>query len=152
MRFPRFPRFLLAGLCGAVLSSCATPPSPFERADTDRDGLLDVSELEKRLAEALHEAGDANGDGTVTHEEWVVVYPQSNKALFNKYDTDGTRGLSIEEATTSLDQEGTFKKLMTKIDTNGDAVIDPQEAAVFHEAMQAADGGNDVQKLSNILK
>ena len=145
------PRIILAGLCMAGMCSCSTRQGPFERADTDRDGLLDVAELEQRLASALHEVGDANGDGTVTHEEWVVVYPQSNKALFNKYDTDGRPGLSLEEAATSLEQEGTFKKLMTKIDTNGDAVIDPQEAAVFHDAMQAADGGNDVQKLSNIL-
>lgn len=152
MKHPASPKFVLPCLFGMALCSCSTPPSNFQRADTDGDGQLDVVELEQRLAAALHAAGDTNRDGTVTHEEWVVVYPASNKALFQKYDTDGVRGLGLEEVATSLEQEGTFKKLMSKIDTDGDAIIDPQEAAVFHDAMQAADGNNDVQKLSNILK
>jgi len=154
MTVPNLMRFTLTCLCGLVLCSCSTPMSPFEKADSegDGDGELDVVELEHRLATGLHAAGDTNRDGTVTHEEWVVVYPESNKALFEKYDTDGTRGLSPAEVETSLEEEKTFKKLMTKIDTNGDAIIDPTEAAVFHDAMQAANGDNDVQKLANILK
>ena len=123
----------------------------FEEADVNQNGKLEVTELDAPLAEALHRAGDKNRDGNLTYAEWIEVYPKSNKAKFNKYDTDGTTGLSLAEATTALSKEGTFRKVTNKIDTNRDGVIDRNEAAVFHDAMEAADGENKVQQLENLI-
>ncbi len=136
----------------AVVASIATGCNrQFEKADANKNGKLETTELDTALAKSLHKAGDTNKDGSVTYTEWKAVYPKSNQATFNKYDTDGTSGLSLAESTAGLQGEGIFKKLSARIDTNKDGVIDKNEAATFHDAMEAADGANQVQKLNNLL-
>jgi Ca2+-binding EF-hand superfamily protein len=140
-----------AALLALATASCEIPEGAFEHTDSDDDGKLEVKELEVALTETVHVTGDTNRDGTLTLEEWTAVYPKADKDDFNKYDTDGTPGLSLEETTIALDDLGTFDILIAKIDTNKDGVIDKEEAAVFYDALQAADGDNDIQKLDNLL-
>ena len=147
--FTRTTACLAIAATAVIATGCN---NKFKKADTNKNGKLETTELDTALAKGLHKAGDKNHDGNVTFAEWKAVNESSNQAKFNKYDTDGTTGLSLTEATTALNNEGTFKKLSDKIDTNDDGVIDKAEAGTFHDAMVAADGRNEVEKLNNLLK
>jgi Ca2+-binding EF-hand superfamily protein len=132
-------------------AGCTTHTSPFERTDADGDSRLEVPELEAALAEMVHRTGDLDGDGNMTFAEWKRVYPKADRRSFERYDANGSGGLTLGETKVAIDREKVFDKLLSKIDVNADGVIDKTEAATFHDAMQAADGANDVQKLETIL-
>lgn len=145
-------RCLALGVALGAAASCSAPRQEMDCADTNHDGSLEVSELKRALAKGVHEASDLNGDGIVTFEEWKEVMPEADLKRFNKYNAEGTPGLSLAEAINAMEKEKTFDDLVAHIDTNNDGVIDPGEAEVFHDAMEAADGRNDVEKLNNLLK
>ena len=134
-------------------TSCRKTPEPnhFESADTDRDGALDVPELEAALVAAIHAAGDTNKDGEMTYAELEKVYASANRAKFGAADGDRSGTLSLKEVKNAMDKDNAFDKLMSKIDTNGDGIIDKVEAGRFHDAMEAADGASDLDKLKTIL-
>ncbi|MEM7143751.1 MAG: hypothetical protein AAF591_01370 [Verrucomicrobiota bacterium] len=128
----------------ALAAASCLPEGAKEHADSDNDGQLETKELETALSETIHTAGDADGDGNLTIEEWTKVYPKVDKSAFSKYDKDGTPGLSVEETVVALDAQGSFDVLIAKIDANGDGVIDEEEAAVAYDALQSSDQLKDL--------
>lgn len=148
-----FSKFLAYGALVtsvAGITACTTlEPDNFDRVDEDGDGQLSLRELENALAESLFTSGDLNGDGVVTFAEWKEVLPTTNQARFFKYAPDGK--MTLEQARQAVDEGGVFDSLLGSIDTNNNGIVDKEEARIFHDAMEAADGDNDVQRLNAIL-
>lgn len=150
------PTILSAGLAlvGAwTISSCAPQGKrAFDHADANDDNQLSVAEVEIALAEAIFLAGDANGDGVVTFEEWKLIYPKADPKKNAAHNTDGQPGLTLAETTVALEKNGAFEKLMAKIDTDGDGVVSKNEAGAFYDAFQAAEGETDLEKLESYIE
>ena len=68
-------------------------------------------------------------------------------AAMQQYDGNGDGVIKAGE----LKQAPSLNFSLDRIDTNGDGVVDKEEAGVFHDAFQAAVGDNDIQKLDNLL-
>lgn len=144
------PKRIVAG--GAALgvllfgSSCATT----DPADTNRDGVLSVPELESAMVDAIIDYSDANRDGQLTFAEWQTANSDADASLFRKRDLNRDGKLDRAEAVKATDQSDTWDRLIAKIDLNGDGTIDDQEKATFRESLAEADDGDKVNKLIDI--
>jgi Ca2+-binding EF-hand superfamily protein len=139
-----------AGLaCAAALlgSSCS---SATKRADLNKDGKISTEELNNALVKAVFKAADENGNGSVTFEEWKQVFPDSTKKKFQAHDLGKEGAFTLEDALAYCSKNKTFDKLVAKIDSNGDGIIDKEEAGKFQDKMEATEGGNEVQKLKTL--
>lgn len=139
-------------------ASCATMAgmmeAAFERADTNRDGVL--SGQESGLNAAQFKMMDRDGDGVISHAEWDYQLPQNEvmQALtpfqpmvdqtFKALDANGDGVISTDEAraaTPSGDSLShgpeplTLRAVMTamdRADLNGDGIITRQEFPQFY--------------------
>ena len=151
MKLTISPFYVLVATGAFTLASCETPQTRLQSVDTDRDGQLNVSELEVALTNVVWGISDADGDGKVTYAEILKADPESPKREFLRNDTDSSGTLSRAELGSAIERKGAFKELSKKIDTDGDGVINPDEAAVFHDAMAAADGAQNFKQLEKVL-
>ena len=160
MRFMRMTRFW-KGVAGVAvvsglgfLGACSDAGSGdlFALADQNKDGGLDREELSTYLLEAVYVSGDANGDGKITLEEWQVVNPKVEKARFYSHDLDKDGAVSPAEMKESTRKKGSFDKLFKAMDTDGSGKVDRAEAKAFYAELQKAEGTNDLQKLSNMMR
>ena len=150
---PKLIQVILTLVIAILATSCAKKGvSAFDHADKNQDNQLSVAELEVALTEAIFIAADSNGDGIVTFEEWKLVFPKADEKNFAASNTDGQPGITLAEATVAIDKKGTFDKLLAKIDTNGDSIVSKEEAAVFYDAYQAAEGSTELEKLENVIE
>ena len=143
--------FLLLPLI--ALGACATQrePAPYSFMDTDRDRRISVAEMRTGLTTVVHGIADSDADGEVTFAEIAAAYPPADPVEFAASDTDGTGTLSLTELHEAIDRSGAFRELMNDIDVDGDSVIDPAEAARFHDAMVTAQSADDVTKIAGIV-
>ena len=101
----------------------------FDRIDTNRDQNINPEELRAaytRVAEVNFEQLDFNGDGVVSQREAEAV-PPSLHETFDRVDADGDSNVSqaeYEAARLNLLGQSEF----AAFDTDGDGVIDEQEA------------------------
>lgn len=137
----------LAGALALLGSSCS---SAAKRADLNKDGKISTEELNKVLVKAVFEAADENGNGSVTFEEWKQVFPDATKKKFTANNLGKSGSFTLEEALAYCKKHKTFDKLVAKIDSNGDGIIDKEEAGKFQDKMEAAEGSNEMQKLKTL--
>ncbi|NOX98523.1 MAG: hypothetical protein GXP30_02135 [Verrucomicrobia bacterium] len=138
---------VFTGAVALLGSSCS---SALKQADTNSDGKLATDELNKALVKAVFEAADENGNGSVTHEEWKQVFPGSTKKKFMAHDLGKNGSFTLDEALSYCKKHKTFDKLAAKVDSNGDGIIDKEEAGKFQDKMEAAQGENQAQKLKTL--
>ncbi|MFK5922359.1 MAG: EF-hand domain-containing protein [Verrucomicrobiota bacterium] len=138
---------ILAGTAALLSSSCT---SAMKKADLNKDDKISTEELNKALVSAIFDAADKNGNGSVTYDEWKLVFPKVTKKRFNTHALGKNGNFTLPEALAYCEKEGTFDKLVNKIDLNKDGIIDKEEAANFQQKMQAAEGNNDIQKLKTL--
>ena len=110
-----------------------------------------VAELKLALTRVVFAIGDYDKDGEVTYEEAVRANSDGTKESFQENDTDGSGGLSFDELEGAIERRGAFDDLVSRIDANGDQVIDKEEAETFYDAMAAADNAKDFKQLKEIL-
>lgn len=139
-----------AGLAGAAVLLVSSCSSAAKRADLNKNGKISTEELNKALVKAVFEAADENRDGSVTFEEWKQVFPDSTKKKFQAHDLGKNGSFTLEEALTYCKKHKTFDKLVGKVDSNGDGIIDKEEAGKFQDKMAATQGDNEVQKLKTL--
>ena len=137
----------LACVATLLVSSCS---SAAKRADLNEDGKISIEELNQALVKAVFEAADENGDGSVTFEEWKQVFPKTTKREFMAHDLGKSGAFTLKEAQAYCKKHKTFDKLVGKVDSNGDGIIDKEEAGNFQDKMEAAQGDNEVQKLKTL--
>lgn len=137
----------LAGATALLASSCS---SAMKQADTNKDGKISTDELNKALVTAIFRAADANGNGSITFEEWQKVFPEVTKKKFLDTIPGDSDKFTLEESLAYCKKHKTFDKLVNRIDSNGDGIIDKEEAGKFQQAMQKAEGSNQAQKLKTL--
>lgn len=137
----------LVGATALLASSCS---SAMKQADTNKDGKISTDELNVALVTAVFGAADANGNGSVTYEEWQKVFPETTKKKFMDTLPGDNDEFNLEESLTYCKKHKTFDKLVNRIDSNGDGIIDKAEAEKFQQEMQKAKGDNKTQKLKNL--
>ena len=140
---------VLASLAvGALLfgASCATT----DPADTNRDGVLSVPELESAMVDAIINYSDQNGDGQLTFAEWQAANSQADASLFHKRDLNGDGKVSRAEAMKSTSDSNLWSRLISKIDLNSDGIIDESEKAAFRAEMAKGDQDNKLNRLIEI--
>jgi hypothetical protein len=146
----------LAGMAALLGSSCSSmtkraDASPAGRADGNKDGKISTDELNKALVKGVFEAADENGNGSVILAEWKLVFPDATKEKFQAIDQSNNGSFNLEEALAYCEKQKTFDQLVNKIDSNGDGIIDKEEAGVFYDKMQGAKGDNEAQKLKTLI-
>ena len=137
----------LTGAAAILATSCS---SAAKRADTNKDGKISTEELNEALVQAVFKAADENRDGSVTFEEWKQVFPDTTKKKFQAHDLGKNGSFTLEEALVYSKTHKTFDKLVSKVDSNGDGIIDKEEAGNFQDKMEATQGDNEVQKLKTL--
>lgn len=140
---------ILASLAvGALLfgASCATT----DPADTNRDGVLSVPELESAMVDAIINYSDQNGDGQLTFAEWQAANSQADASLFHKRDLNGDGKVSRAEAMKSTSDSNLWSRLISKIDLNSDGIIDESEKSAFRAEMAKGDQDNKLNRLIEI--
>ena len=70
---------------------------------------------------------------------------------FRTYDADNSGGLSLEEATSAVTNEGVSAKLRSQFDPNHDGAIDTAETAKFDEMLDASDGLRNFVEVEHIF-
>lgn len=147
-------QILLTISCAAVTAATAllgsSCSSAMKRADVNDDGKISTTELNRVLVVAVFEAADKNGDGIVTYDEWKLVFPEVTKEKFQANGLGESGSFTLEDALAYCKKHKVFDKLVAQIDSNGDGIIDKQEAGDFQDEMKAAEGSNDVQKLKTL--
>ena len=123
-----------------------------KRADLNADGKVSTGEMERHLVDAIFDAADRNRDGSVNHAEWQKIFPDVTAEEFAKHDLGKTGSFTRAEGHAYCDRKGTFDKLVGKVDSSGDGIIDRAEAGAFKEKLRAAPGANSVQRLDHVLK
>ena len=88
----------IASLIGAATPALARTkkPNPVTRFDTDKDGTLDIKELQGRLSLQEFAAADPDKDKTLTRDEYLMVVEQR----FKSADTDNDGTVSASEIQT----------------------------------------------------
>ena len=137
----------LAGATALLASSCS---SAMKQADTNKDGKISTDELNEALVRAVFGAADANGNGSVTYEEWQKVFPEVTKKKFLDAVPSDSEQITLEESLAYCKKHKTFDKLLNRIDSNGNGIIDKAEAEKFQQEMQKAKGDNKTQKLKTL--
>lgn len=127
-------RLLLAGTAVALLASCATIESDrdlFDRADTNKDGLLSLAEVNKAGLPRLFGRFDADGNGTVTLAEARTVAPKFDEKIFNERDLDHDGKVTWAEYEKVAMSKGVLTKAFAEVDTNGNCIIEKAEAEAY---------------------
>jgi len=91
-----------------------------ERADKNKDGKLQLSELPERLAKRL-DGVDKNKDGVVAKEELAARHEQARNAHLAKVDANKDGKVSPEERAAARKEMA--KQRFTRMDKNGDGQI-----------------------------
>lgn len=133
----RLARTLLAPcLLAAALSSCQTvPDADFLAADANKDRAIDKAELDQHVANRFMRSYDSNKDGGITFAEWKAVYPEADRAKYQRRDTDKNGKITMPELLVVLREHPTFGNLMQTLDKNGDKLVQPSEAKDFQKHM-----------------
>lgn len=135
-------------LAALLVNSCS---SAAKKADSNKDGKISTEELNQALVKAVFEAADENRNGSVTFEEWKLIFPEASKTEFHDTDLGKSGSFTLVEAFAYCEKQKTFDQLVKKIDSNGDGVIDKEEAGVFYDKMHETKGDNEVQKLKKLM-
>jgi Ca2+-binding EF-hand superfamily protein len=127
-------------------TSCATT----DPADTNKDGILSVPELESAMVDAIINYSDQNRDGQLTFAEWQAANSKADASLFHKRDLNGDGKVDRAEAIKSTSDSDLWARLIAKIDLDGDGIIDESEKSAFRAEMAKGDQENQVNRLIEI--
>ncbi len=129
IRFSHVP--LLALACAGLLASCKSQAT-FDKADTNKDGKVNLPELQKFAVSRLFVWFDADKDGFVSLQEWLPAQPTAkDRQKFKERDLNSDGRVSLEEALTVAKGRDSYVEMLEIIDANGDGVIDRTEADIY---------------------
>ena len=123
-----------------------------KKADLDGDGSISTAEFDRALVDAVFDKSDRDRNGSVNYAEWKKIFPDMTEEEYAKHDLGSKGEFTREEAIAHCAEKKTFHKLVGRIDSNGNGIIDPEEAQAFSAELDAADGANEVQKLDSLLR
>jgi Ca2+-binding EF-hand superfamily protein len=139
-------RSLTLGSALCLLPSCettkpSTPATPdqtkrFDAADTNHDGLLSKEEVSDTLVTELFEGRDANQNGEVTKEEWVVAGDPAGAKTFAEYDTDKNGVVTLPEAKAHARSKGMADDIVKEADTNKDGFASLDEVRQYYASKE----------------
>lgn len=138
---------LLGGVIGLTLGAVAPAFAdfgPWQKADTNKDGVIDRAEFDAQGA-AHFKAVDANGDGFVTPDE-MKAFHDAQRAKFEaakgdmgakflkRFDKDNDGKISAAE----WPKDGRLK--FEKADANSDGFVTGEEMAQAHKPREGGKG------------
>lgn len=134
-------RILLTVAALLLLASCATTESDrdlFLRADTNKDGLLSLDEMNKAGLPRLFNRFDLNGDGAVTLAEVREVEPGFDGRLFAERDLNRDGKVTYAEYESVARRKGVLTRAFAEVDRNRNNVIEKAEAEAYVAKRDAA--------------
>ncbi len=144
----------LAGFCAwlllsttALAASSAGDAALFDRLDADKDGRVvadEVSSDARRLFERLRRRGDADGDHTLSREEFIAslvpsrpektieakqpaTFPQADAVRWLLLTMDANGNSSIEADEVPQDLRAVFDNMLERIDNNKNGILERME-------------------------
>ena len=117
------------------MAACqTTAPTHFEQADANHDKALSLEETNTYLVNDVFNARDANKDGKMTREEWVLNNDPREEKLFRERDLNHDGVVTRDEALAYGHAKGLARKLMLGADTNKDGKLSSEELKAHHES------------------
>ncbi len=131
-------RRLLPASAAVLLAACqttapaTTAPDRFALADTDRSGSLTRAEMSDAQVTTTFNSRDANKDGRLTKQEWLVPGDEAGPVQFAERDADKDGIVTLEEAKDWGLKSDRSATLLKDADTNGDGKVDRAEAVAYY--------------------
>jgi hypothetical protein len=123
---------ITASVIAACQTTAPTPPNQFDQADENHDKSLSLDEANGYLVTETFSSRDANKDGKLTREEWVVGNDASQEKALRDRDTNKDGIVTIDEALAYGRKRGMAKKFMTGADKNKDGQLSQQEVQAYY--------------------
>jgi Ca2+-binding EF-hand superfamily protein len=122
----------LAG-CAADLS---LQTSRFEKADRNRDGLLDRAEVGSYVAGNVFDSLDKQRDGKLVSAEWNAGGSPMTAANFRKADQNADRIVTEAELSQAATQSSYIRDFFREADQNKDDAIAKREALAYYASKE----------------
>src|SRR5215213_7690874 len=135
-RFHLIAFALVVCVVAACQTTTSAPPNRFEQADANYDGFLSLDEANNYLVTEVFSARDANKDGKMTREEWVVGNDLKQEKQFKARDLNKDGVVTIDEALAYGRQQGVAKKFITAADTNKDGKLSREEVQAYYASKE----------------
>lgn len=120
-------------LSAVLLAACqTTAPSRFDLADSDRDGKLSRAEMSDAQVVATFNSRDANKDGQMTKDEWIVPGDEAGPKQFVERDANKDGIVTLDEAKAWGRKSERSATLLREADTNRDGAVDRAEAIAYY--------------------
>jgi len=120
-------------LSAVLLAACqTTAPSRFDLADSDRDGKLSRAEMSDAQVVATFNSRDANKDGKMTKDEWIVPGDEAGPKQFAERDANKDGIVTLDEAKAWGRKSERSATLLREADTNRDGAVDRAEAIAYY--------------------
>jgi Ca2+-binding EF-hand superfamily protein len=126
----------LLGIFAACQTTHTSRPNRFDRADTNHDGRLDRNEISDMLVTEIFNGCDANKDGKLTKEEWLVPGAESGIKSFAGADTNHDGVVTLKEAKAYGRKIGVGGKFLKEADKNRDGHVDRAEAEAYYASKE----------------
>jgi Ca2+-binding EF-hand superfamily protein len=139
----KIPRLLASAATTVLFTACqttapettapaTTAPDRFALADTDRSGSLTRAEMSDAQVTATFNSRDANKDGRLTKQEWLVPGDEAGPVQFAERDADKDGIVTLDEAKDWGRKSERSATLLKDADTNGDGKVDRAEAIAYY--------------------
>jgi len=134
------PKLIALALVASAVAACQTtaPPNRFEQADVNHDKSLSMDEANSYLVTEVFAARDANKDGRMTREEWVVGNDPGQEKAFKARDLNKDDVVTIDEALAYGRKQGMAKKLMASADNNKDGMLSAEEIQAYYASKEGS--------------
>lgn len=125
------PFTLLAACLLAACNSPAPQQDRFALADANKDYKISRKEASDTIVRGVFTTYDTNKDGKLTFAEWKKSDDTAEEKLFAERDTNRDGQMTLAEAQASADRQKIFASTFQEGDTDGDGLLNRDEAAAY---------------------
>ncbi len=133
------PLLVVASSVLALVSCQTTPPAQPDRfpdADTNKDGLLNGTEINNYFVSGIFTERDTNHDGVITKAEWNPEMDAAEGKLFDARDPNKDGKVTLAEAEAYAIKAGTYSSVLKEADTNKDGSVSREEAKAYYASKE----------------